>query len=98
MRSNFPPNIVPQLEELYKKQYKILQKITGICILSVEDKTLNKSVNFYKELDAAGFFKTNNYDVLMEVTGKDENVHFFGRNAPEDKYSRIAADHWWERK
>src|SRR5665647_2348184 len=42
------------LEEIYKKQFNALQKISGISILTVEDKVLNKSVNFYKELDTEG--------------------------------------------
>lgn len=86
---NFPESSKPMIREILKQQFDALQKITGISILTVEDKALNKSVNFYKELDTEDFFKNNNYEVLMAVTGKDENVHFYGHNAAEGKYSEL---------
>jgi hypothetical protein len=89
MRNNFSNIPGDMMESFMRKQFNSLQKITGICILTVEDKSLNKSVNFYKELDTEGFFKNNNYEVLMAVTGKDENVHFYGHNAAEGKYSEL---------
>jgi len=58
------------------KDIDMLKKITGIRILTVEDEKLNKSLNFYKELEADGFFRKNDYEVLMEVTEKDEVVRF----------------------
>ncbi len=89
MRSN-PPVSMPQFEEFYKQQFRTLLKIKGISILTVEDKNLNKSVNFYKELEKEGFFNINNYEVLMEVTGKDEMVHFYGRKIMgDDKYDEL---------
>ena len=89
MRSGYPASM-PQFEEFYKQQFRTLLKIKGISILTVEDKNLNKSVNFYKELETEGFFNVNNYEVLMEVTGKDEMVHFYGRKIMgEDKYDEL---------
>lgn len=68
---------------------EMLEKISGIRILSVEDKELNKGLNFYKELESDGFFKNNSYEVLMEVTNKDEVVRFFGRNGGKGKLSEL---------
>jgi len=62
------------------KEANVISKIKSIRILTVEDKELNKSLNFYKELEADGFFKHNNLEPLMEVTEKDEIVRFFGKS------------------
>lgn len=67
----------------------MLEKISGIRILSVENKELNKGLNFYKELEADGFFKNNSYEVLMEVTDKDEVVRFYGRSGEKGKLSEL---------
>ena len=67
-------------EDSKSKEADMLGKISGIRILSVENKELNKGLNFYKELEADGFFKNNNYEVLMEVTEKNEVVRFFGKS------------------
>lgn len=61
------------------KEADVLSKIKSIRILTVEDKELNKKLNFYKELEADGFFKHNNMEPLMEVTEKDEVVRFYGK-------------------
>ncbi len=71
------------------KEGKMLKNLKGIRILSVEDKNLNKTINFYKELEADGFFKNNNYDVLMEVTEKDEVVRFYGRSGEKGVLSEL---------
>ena len=71
------------------KDAAMLEKISGIHILSVEDSNLNKGLNFYKELEADGFFKNHNYEVLMEVTEKDEVVRFFGRSGGSGKLSEL---------
>lgn len=76
-------------DETKSKESDMLAKISGIRILSVEDKNLNKSINFYKELDADGFFRNNNYEVLMEVTEKDEVVRFFGKSLENGKLSEL---------
>jgi len=67
----------------------ILEKLSGIRILSVEDKELNKNLNFYKELEADGFFKNNKYESLMEVTEKDQVVRFYGRTGEKGKLSEL---------
>jgi hypothetical protein len=78
-----------QMSESKSKEADVLDKISGIRILSVEDKELNKNLNFYKELEADGFFKNNNYEVLMEVTEKNEVVRFFGRGGENNKFNEL---------
>ena len=78
-----------KLDESKGKEAAMLDKINGIRILSVENKDLNKDLNFYRELEADGFFRNNNYEVLMEVTEKDEVVRFYGRNAEKGKLSEL---------
>ena len=78
-----------KFDESKSKETAMLEKLSGIRILSVEDKDLNKGLNFYKELEADGFFKNNNYEVLMEVTEKDEIVRFYGRAGEKGKLSEL---------
>ncbi|MEL7587879.1 MAG: DUF4252 domain-containing protein [Prolixibacteraceae bacterium] len=66
-----------------------LSALKGVRILSVEDDQLNKSLDFYKELENDGFFKNHDYEVLMEVTEKDEVVRFYGKNAGQGKFSEL---------
>ncbi len=67
----------------------MLNNLSGIRILSVEDKSLNNKLDFYKELESEGFFRNHTYEVLMEVTNSDEVVRFFARNAGDGKYSEL---------
>jgi len=67
----------------------MLSKLQGVRILAVDDDELNKSLDFYKELEADGFFKNNKYEVLMEVTEKNEVVRFYARNAGGGKFSEL---------
>ncbi|MFY9151513.1 MAG: DUF4252 domain-containing protein, partial [Prolixibacteraceae bacterium] len=78
-----------QFDDSKSKETEMLAKLSGIRILSVENKDLNKGLNFYKELEADGFFKNHNYEVLMEVTNKDEVVRFFGRAGDKGKLSEL---------
>jgi len=78
-----------KFDESKSKETAMLEKLSGIRILSVEDKDLNKGLNFYKELEADGFFKNHNYEVLMEVTEKDEVVRFYGRAGEKGKLSEL---------
>ena len=78
-----------KFDESKSSETAMLEKLSGIRILSVEDKDLNKGLNFYKELEADGFFKNNNYEVLMEVTEKDEIVRFYGRAGEKGKLSEL---------
>jgi hypothetical protein len=81
--------LASKFDESNSKEAAIMEKISGIRILSVEDKELNKGLNFYKELEADGFFKNHNYEVLMEVTEKNEIVRFYGRSGANGKLSEL---------
>jgi hypothetical protein len=78
-----------KFDDSKSKETAMLEKLSGIRILSVENKDLNKGLNFYKELEADGFFKNHNYEVLMEVTEKDEVVRFYGRAGEKGKLSEL---------
>lgn len=67
----------------------MLSGLNGIRILSVEDSELNKNINFYTELEKDGFFKNNNFEVLMEVTEDDEVVRFLAKDAGNGKISDL---------
>jgi hypothetical protein len=75
--------------EKKEDEIEMLNKISGIRVLSVDDSIMNQKLNFYKELDADGFFKNNKYEVLMEVTDKDEVVRFYGRSGSNGKLSEL---------
>jgi len=68
---------------------EMLNNLSGIRILSVDDKTLNSQLDFFKELEKDGFFRNHNYEVLMEVTGSEEVVRFFARDAGGGKFSEL---------
>jgi hypothetical protein len=82
-------NFASKMDDSNSKESAMLDKISGIRILSVEDKDLNKGLNFYKELEADGFFKNNSYESLMEVTDKNEVVRFYGRSGDKGKLSEL---------
>ncbi|HKJ42399.1 MAG TPA: DUF4252 domain-containing protein [Sunxiuqinia sp.] len=67
----------------------MLSKLKGIRILSVDDDDLNKSLDFYQELNGDDFFKRNNYEVLMDVTEKNQVVRFYGRKADNGTFSEL---------
>lgn len=68
---------------------EMLSSLKGVRILSVEDSELNKNINFYAELEKDGFFKNNNFEVLMEVTEADEVVRFLAKDAGNGKISDL---------
>ncbi len=78
-----------KLDDSKSNETAMLEKLSGIRILSVEDKEMNKGLNFYKELEADGFFKNHNYEALMEVTEKNEVVRFYGRTGEKGKLSEL---------
>jgi hypothetical protein len=82
-------SFVCNISDAKKEEAEMFKEINGIRLLTIEDKELNKNLNFYKELEAEGFFEKNNYYVLMEVTDKNETVRFFGRSLPEGKFSEL---------
>ncbi|MCK3684498.1 DUF4252 domain-containing protein [Maribellus sp. YY47] len=67
----------------------VLSGLKGIRVLSVDDDELNKKIDFYKELEADGFFKNNDFEVLMEVTEENEVVRFLARDAGNGKISDL---------
>lgn len=68
---------------------EMLSSLNGIRILTVEDDNLNNEIDFYKELEADGFFKNNDFEVLMEVTEDDEVVRFLAKDAGNGKLSDL---------
>ncbi len=83
---NFAGAMAPDSNSTEKE---ILSDLNGIRILTVEDDELNKSLNFYQELESDGFFRNNDYEALMEVTEKDEVVRFYGKSTKEGKLSEM---------
>lgn len=73
----------------HSDEAEMIKDIKGIRILSVEDKNLNQTLDFYKELEADGFFKNNKYEVLMEVTQKDQVVRFYGKSGENGTISDL---------
>jgi hypothetical protein len=78
-----------KFDDSKSKETAMLEKLSGIRILSVEDKGLNKGLNFYKELEADGFFRNNSYEALMEITDKNEVLRFYGRSGGGGKLSEL---------
>ena len=78
-----------QLETGDKATSDMLSKLSGIRVLTVEDEALNKTINFYEELEKNGFFKNNGYEVLMEVTEPDEVVRFLAKDAGNGKLTDL---------
>jgi hypothetical protein len=68
---------------------KMLNNLSGIRILSVEDESVTGKLDFYEELEKDGFFKNNNYESLMDVTESDQIVRFYAREAGEGKFSEL---------
>jgi hypothetical protein len=68
---------------------KMLNNLSAIRILSVEDKEVTGKIDFYQELDNDGFFKNNNYESLMDVTETDQVVRFYVRDAGGGKFSEL---------
>jgi len=78
-----------KLDNTKSEEASMLEKISGIRILSVEDKNLNKGLNFYKELEEDGFFQNNKFESLMDVTDKDEVVRFYGKGGDNGTLSEL---------
>uniref|UniRef100_UPI00321660FD DUF4252 domain-containing protein n=1 Tax=uncultured Draconibacterium sp. TaxID=1573823 RepID=UPI00321660FD len=78
-----------QLETGDEEVGNMLSSLNGIRVLTVEDAELNKKLDFYKELEQEGFFKNNNFEVLMEVTEDDEVVRFLAKDAGNGKISDL---------
>jgi hypothetical protein len=78
-----------QLETGDKATSDMLSGLKGIRVLTVEDSELNKTLDFYAELEKEGFFKNNSYEVLMEVTEPNEVVRFLAKDAGNGKLSDL---------
>lgn len=78
-----------QIETGDDETSKLLSGLSGIRILSVKDDKLNKDLDFYEELNKDGFFRNNNFEVLMEVTEEDEVVRFLAKDAGNGKISDL---------
>jgi len=82
-------SLANQFADSKDDEIEMLNKISGIRVLSADDSIVNKNLNFYKELESDGFFKNNKYEVLMEVTDKNEVVRFYGRSGANGKLSEL---------
>ena len=78
-----------QLDNGDKATGDMLSSLSGIRVLTVEDDELNKKLDFYTELEQSGFFKNNNFEVLMEVTEANEVVRFLAKDAGNGKISDL---------
>lgn len=68
---------------------EMLSKLTGIRILSVDNKELTGKLDFFKELENDGFFRNNQYEVLMEITEANEVVRFLAKDGGNGKFSDL---------
>ncbi len=68
---------------------EMLSKLTGIRILTVENSEITGNPDFYLELEKDGFFKNNDYEVLMEVTEATEVVRFLAKEGGKGKLSEL---------
>ena len=78
-----------QIESGDKATSDLLAGLKGIRVLTAEDPELNKTLDFYAELEKDGFFKNNGYEVLMEVTEPNEVVRFLAKDAGNGKISDL---------
>lgn len=68
---------------------EMLSQLRSIRILSVDDQKLNGELDFYAELENDGFFRNNDFEVLMEVTEASEVVRFLAKDAGNGKFSDL---------
>ena len=68
---------------------EMISKLDGIRILSVENPDITGKLDFYAELEKDGFFKNNNYEVLMEVSDAKEVVRFLVKEGENGKLSDL---------
>jgi hypothetical protein len=81
--------LASQADTANKATNDMLSKLTGIRILTVEDKEIAGKLDFFDELNKEGFFNSNEYEVLMEVTEKNEVVRFLAKNNGKGKFSDL---------
>ena len=68
---------------------EMLSNLRGIRILTVDNTALTGKLDFYSELEKDGFFKNNDYEVLMEVTEATEVVRFLAKDGGNGKLSDL---------
>ncbi|MCL3782492.1 DUF4252 domain-containing protein [Prolixibacteraceae bacterium JC049] len=70
---------------------EMLQNITGIRVLAVEDESLNKELNFVKELKKDGMFRniSKEYELLLDIKEKDQIVKMFVKEAKNQMISEL---------
>ncbi|MFW6310345.1 MAG: DUF4252 domain-containing protein [Prolixibacteraceae bacterium] len=78
-----------QMDTSNKETSEMLSQLKGIRILSVEDDELNESLDFFSELNKDGFLDNNDFEVLMEVTEKNEVVRFLAKDGGNGKFSDL---------
>lgn len=81
--------LASQMDSGDSKNSEMLSKLSGIRILSVDDQEMNGKLDFFKELNDEGFFKNSDFEVLMEVTEKNEVVRFLAKGAENGKFSEL---------
>ena len=72
-----------------KATSEMLSKLTGIRILTVENEKITGKLDFFDELNKEGFFDDKKFEVLMEVTEKDEVVRFLAKDNGQGKFSDL---------
>jgi hypothetical protein len=68
---------------------EMISNLDGIRILTVENQAITGKLDFYAELEKDGFFKNNDYEVLMEVTEATEVVRFLAKDGKNGKLSDL---------
>ena len=81
--------LASQVDSAGKATNEMLSKLTGIRILTVEDEQVTGKLDFFEELNKEGFFDNKEFEVLMEVTEKDEVVRFLAKDNGKGKFSDL---------
>lgn len=68
-----------QFEQEDQASRELLEQLTGIKILSVDDAALNESLDFFEELDRQNFFKKikDDYEMVMDIKESNQVVKFY---------------------
>ncbi|TKG96932.1 DUF4252 domain-containing protein [Puteibacter caeruleilacunae] len=84
-------SLAAQFESEDKEAQDLMQSISGIRILAVDNEELNKELNFYKDLEKANFFKDakGKYELLMDVNEANDKVKFFIRENSNGRMSEL---------
>ena len=68
---------------------EMLKGLKGIRILTVDNPAITGKLDFFTELEKDGFFRNNEYEVLMEVTESTEVVRFLAKDGGNGKLSDL---------